>query len=89
MCFLCGHIKAVGLRGARMRGKTDGSVIATLKQGHTVSAADTAILRGCIIAYWCRVRIYHPLRTERGHAIFIRFTPKAGTLDLLDTVYVF
>lgn len=30
------------------RGKTDGSVTATLLQGRRGSAADTAILRGCI-----------------------------------------
>lgn len=41
--------RARGLgRGARTRGNTDGSVTATLKQGHRVSAADTAIPRGGI-----------------------------------------
>lgn len=63
-------------RGARVRGKTDGSVIATLKQGHSVSAADTAILRGCIILV--QSLHYHPVRGETGHAMFIRFTQKAG-----------
>lgn len=63
------------IRGARSRGKTDGSVIATLKQGHSVSAADTAILRSCIILV--QSLHYHPVRGETGHAIFIRFTQKA------------
>ncbi len=74
-----------GLRGARMRGKTDGSVIATLRQGHSVSAADTALLRGCIILV--QSLHYHPVRGESGHAMFIRFTPKkSGKLDSLDAV---
>lgn len=34
----------------------DGGVTATLKQGHRVSAADTATLRGCITAFCCRLR---------------------------------
>lgn len=72
--------------GARTRGKTDGSVIATLKQGHSVSAADTAILRGCIILV--QSLHYPPVnRSETGHALFFRFPAAHGQLDVLGKVY--
>lgn len=76
--LLCGHLpRARGsgqdFRGARMRGKTDGSVIATLKQGHSVSAADTAILRGCIILV--QSLHFQPVRGESGHAVVSSLDP--------------
>lgn len=67
----CGHLQRAqssgqDFREARMRGKTDGSVTATLKQGHSVYAADTAILRGCIIL----VQSLH-YHTVKGETIFL------------------
>lgn len=66
-----GELRAHGSgRGRRRAGcKTDGSVIATLKQGHGVCAADTAILRGCIILV--QSPHYHPpqWRHEQRRAV--------------------
>lgn len=65
----CAAGSGQAVHGARTKGKTDGSVIATLKQGHSVSAADTAILRGCIILV--QSLHYPPVnRSVTGHAEF-------------------
>lgn len=61
-------------RGARLTGKIDGGVTATLKQGHSACAAETAILlRDCITLLQT---LHYPVGGETRHAMFVRFAHK-------------
>lgn len=65
--------------GALTRGNTDGSVTATLKQGHRVCAADTAILRGGIALVQSLQHHPGPGKGKSGHIRSrVRFTAPGG-----------